>query len=675
MNAEKEKWIIIIFLLLALCRISPVLAETKKNNFQFIDQKYSDILYALSSWSGIPIVADETVSGTASFQFAGAEFEKAFESFLAINRLYVEKKQNVWTVSRILAKANTDGQTISIDALDASPSQILDRLSRLTGISILYDVIPSTKISIHIASATQSEITSLVLKPFTGYMVENSGSNIVIRRVQEAASALGPPTATSSSRMSITHSGALYSAQINQARVSEIFDRLCGEESTSYSSFLKNDPVITGIKVAEKSFDELLSIVLEQSGAEKVEKNGVLYFIPLSGENAADKIRELNASWTVHSTTNIKADKVIPLLASRFPGIKTLPVQNSDTFLIYSDNSKLDEIESFINLIDRNAPNDLIKLKYISTAEFMKVLPPSVKKEDLTDTGTGNSFFFRGPPELKNEFLDEITEIDKPKTRIRYDMLIIQYDESSDLSWECGADINRLESGDITAVAGNFGSLLGLKFDVISLFGYRFSAKLNASLADNHAQVFADTTLHGISGENIKFQNTSTYRYRDSNVDPETGKSVYTGITREIISGVVLEINGWASGDGMVTMNINASVSKRGADVSTRTGNPPTTSEKIISTKLNTANGEPVILSGLTQNDSSIVEQRVPFISRIPLLGWIFRDLTSTQNKNEMIIYIVPHITNESDAEDESDRLALTAYDRIIKPLLPEDTQ
>ena len=75
------------------------------------------------------------------------------------------------------------------------------------------------------------------------------------------------------------------------------------------------------------------------------------------------------------------------------------------------------------------------------------------------------------------------------------------------------------------------------------------------------------------------------------------------------------------------------------------------------------------------QNDSSIVEQRVPFISRIPLLGWIFRDRASTKNKNEMIIYIVPHVTNGSGSSDKSDSLALTAYERLVKPFAQEDEQ
>jgi Flp pilus assembly secretin CpaC len=87
--------------------------------------------------------------------------------------------------------------------------------------------------------------------------------------------------------------------------------------------------------------------------------------------------------------------------------------------------------------------------------------------------------------------------------------------------------------------------------------------QLNLQLGEDKARVLADTTLNGISGQEIKFENTNTFRYRDITIDPETGKPFYTGTTREITSGLVLNINGWVSGDGMITMKVNAAVSKQ----------------------------------------------------------------------------------------------------------------
>jgi type II secretory pathway component GspD/PulD (secretin) len=217
-------------------------------------------------------------------------------------------------------------------------------------------------------------------------------------------------------------------------------------------------------------------------------------------------------------------------------------------------------------------------------------------------------------------------------------------------------------------ITGQLGNLLNLNFDVITVFGYQFAARLNAAISDNLVSVFADTTLYGLSGQDIKFQNTSTYRYRDSNIDPETGRPIYSGVTREIVSGLLLEINGWVSGDGMITTSVTASVSKRGADSSGSAGNPPPTSEKVLTTQVRARSGETVILSGLRQNDSTIIEQRVPLISKIPILGWLFKSKNNTSENTQMIIYLVPHLDLANDEYTYSGLKTASIFSRFVEP-------
>lgn len=83
-----------------ICLSIPLAAENKNEaepllNFQFIRQPITDIVYALSVYSNIPIVVNKTVDGTAQFQFSGNDFEQAFDTFIALNDLYVEKKKSM----------------------------------------------------------------------------------------------------------------------------------------------------------------------------------------------------------------------------------------------------------------------------------------------------------------------------------------------------------------------------------------------------------------------------------------------------------------------------------------------------------------------------------------------------------------------------------------------------
>jgi type II secretory pathway component GspD/PulD (secretin) len=63
----------------------------------------------------------------------------------------------------------------------------------------------------------------------------------------------------------------------------------------------------------------------------------------------------------------------------------------------------------------------------------------------------------------------------------------------------------------------------------------------------------------------------------------------------------------------------------------------------VITTEVLCKSGEPIVLSGLVQNESSFIEQRTPGLGKIPGLGWAFKGRKETEEKTEMVIYLVPH--------------------------------
>lgn len=69
----------------------------------------------------------------------------------------------------------------------------------------------------------------------------------------------------------------------------------------------------------------------------------------------------------------------------------------------------------------------------------------------------------------------------------------------------------------------------------------------------------------------------------------------------------------------------------------------------IISTRQMTTNvtvkaGQTVVLGGIYENNQELAEQRVPFISRIPVLGWLFTQRSTRDNRRELLIFVTPKI-------------------------------
>nr|MDA3812596.1 type II and III secretion system protein [Spirochaetaceae bacterium] len=169
-----------------------------------------------------------------------------------------------------------------------------------------------------------------------------------------------------------------------------------------------------------------------------------------------------------------------------------------------------------------------------------------------------------------------------------------------------------------------------------------------------------DTTLHGLSGESIKFQNSTTYRYQEYEVD-ENGNLTIAGVTREISTGIFLDITGWISGDNMITMEINSTLSKEGTGSSSSAATLPPTSERVINTHIRTPSGTPIVIGGLNQKELSTQIEKVPLLGDIPLIGFLFRKTSTTEENTELVIYIVPYLdmgdSENIEPEEEINRL------------------
>ncbi len=638
--------------------------------FEFIDQDIRDILYTFSTYAKISIIADDTVSGIASFQFSGTSFEQAFDTFLMSNRLYVEKKPDLWIVSRILITINEDS-AVTLNALDASPVQLLEKLSSKSKKTIIQDMLPSARLSLNIENASVIDTVRLIMNPFSDYTVTDGDSYIQVKR--NPIEAFPPASSFTSGTVNIHESNGMFDVSIEQAQLGDILDNLFLAARREYTSFARSGQIIERLHFSGKSFPETLTLILEQANGEAKEINGMWYVFPLQQNEIIRRLQDSGKTWRHFELKHISLDEFMSLLQGRFPGTQTLASSGSGTFLAFVDNNVSIELQNYIKTIDVSRRSTPIKLKYIRTEDLMSALPPSVSASEIIDAGDGNTFFYLGSPERLAVFMEDLRLIDRPQPRIRYDLLIIQYQDTSDLNWDISLDARQMKPGDMTMVTGRLGNLLNLNFDAISVFGYQFAAKINAAISDNQASVFADTTLFGLSGQEIKFQNTSTYRYRDSNINPETGAPIYSGVTREIISGLQLDISGWVSGDGMITTTVTASISKRGADVSTSSGSPPPTYEKILTTQVRAFSGETVVLSGLRQNDTTIVEERTPLLSKIPFLGWLFKNRNSRTENTQMIIYLVPHVDIAETKYTAEGLKTASIYERFVIPFLEQE--
>jgi len=93
----------------------------------------------------------------------------------------------------------------------------------------------------------------------------------------------------------------------------------------------------------------------------------------------------------------------------------------------------------------------------------------------------------------------------------------------------------------------------------------------------------------------------------------------------------------------------------------------PTIGTQELSTTVTVRNGTTIVLGGLIEETTEQIREGVPFLMNIPLLGRAFSTTTDRKNRQELLVFIQPHII-----ETESD-LYEANLDRIDRMTNPHD--
>jgi general secretion pathway protein D len=63
-------------------------------------------------------------------------------------------------------------------------------------------------------------------------------------------------------------------------------------------------------------------------------------------------------------------------------------------------------------------------------------------------------------------------------------------------------------------------------------------------------------------------------------------------------------------------------------------------------------NGQTVVIGGLIEESSDVIESGVPLLKDIPLLGYLFKNRTTRRVRTELAIFVTPHvIVTDEDAD------------------------
>ncbi len=136
-------------------------------------------------------------------------------------------------------------------------------------------------------------------------------------------------------------------------------------------------------------------------------------------------------------------------------------------------------------------------------------------------------------------------------------------------------------------------------------------------------------------------------------------------------TGVVLEVTPRVNAGGMVTMEINQSVSDV-VPTTTSSINSPTIRQRRLTSTISVKSANAILLGGLIQDQDNRDSAGVPLLQEIPVLGALFGNRNNTFGRTELIIFLTPYVlNNDTEATDITDKVMRqfrTVLDRTGMP-------
>jgi len=208
----------------------------------------------------------------------------------------------------------------------------------------------------------------------------------------------------------------------------------------------------------------------------------------------------------------------------------------------------------------------------------------------------------------------------------------------------------------VTGTTGTTGTTVSVPCDI---------ALMTAIETDTHADVLSAPTLLTadneeamiVVGENLPFVGSAS-------ANAGLPGQIFNSVERQNV-GITLDIVPQVSEGDYVKLDLYEEVS----NVVNGTANNtlgPTTTIRSASTSVLIQNHRTAVVGGLLSTQDTQNNQGVPFISNIPVLGNLFSDKASDKQKDNLIVFLTPHIVRN---RSELRELALDERQRFVNSL------
>jgi general secretion pathway protein D len=148
------------------------------------------------------------------------------------------------------------------------------------------------------------------------------------------------------------------------------------------------------------------------------------------------------------------------------------------------------------------------------------------------------------------------------------------------------------------------------------------------------------------------------------------GTSLFTNAIVNRQSGVTLNVLARVNPTGIVTLVINQEVSAPQPPAATAAIQSPSFSKRSVQTQVTVNDGDTIAIGGIIQESNTQSSQGVPVLHRLPLVGGLFGNRSTTKERTELIVFMTPRViydTTEIVEASEELKMRLKGLRKLVK--------
>ena len=302
-----------------------------------------------------------------------------------------------------------------------------------------------------------------------------------------------------------------------------------------------------------------------------------------------------------------------------------------------------------------------------------------------------NALIIKSTPRSYLALLETIKKLDIQPKQVLIEVLIaeVKLDDTMDmgLEWVLKTSLHA-EGQDYDVRAGYSGNPLPYFNDDLTGFvpvvsggifanvidPKRFNVLINAVATDGNVKVLASPHILALDNKEAKIEIADEVPVASSISQPQTGTdNIYSQIQFKSV-GTILTVTPQINEKKQVTLKINQEVSEIGGTVKIADQDYTGFTTRKANTTAIVQDGHTLVIGGIIKETTNNTRTGIPYLSKIPILGYLFGSTKDKTSRTELLLMVTPHVVG---THDEADALTEEYTNKVkgLKKRIAESTK